>query len=93
MFQESSEGTTSSTSVASSDDDNKEQVDDNNEQFNDNNEQVKDNSEQIEAEGAADRPQVRSLARLVGIGPPVVVVPEVTYIDVFERGDLNTILT
>ena len=28
----------------------------------------------------------------MGIGPPVVVVPEVTYINVFERGNLYTIL-
>ena len=29
---------------------------------------------------------------ILGIGRPVVVVPEVTFIDVFERGDINTIV-
>ena len=62
--------------------------DDNNEQVNDNNKQVADNSEQVEAERAADRLRVRSLA---GIGPQVAVVPEVTYIDLFKRDNLNTI--
>jgi len=29
---------------------------------------------------------------VLGIGRLVVVVPEVTYVDVFERGDINTIV-